>query len=367
MYTITKEKQFIYLTDDENNSKYIIDLQNQNIKNSRKQNTTLKNFPKYILDKGINTEVKNIDETSKYYSNFFYNFCNSNVRNMNILFKSLLITEKILSCYSFMNIFPTFSEELFFSKNDLKIFEENFSIIAQIIKNENYPLQISNFLLRKKILLYKKDFPCELLDTIINFIPDSCVDNDSKEEVCFLAKVLKKTKIKSLKETDCFVTSYVSLIKKYYKACKELNKTPEICNNMLREIFETLQTYQLFKEEEQNKNIAFYYKNHSKAWDFSFKDYKVVIPKSGTDLIIEGQKMHHCVGGYVNKIATNETYIVFIRNKKNLDVPYLTAQVSTKGKLQQYYLAYDKEITSVEDKEFKEAFQNHLDKVWDLV
>ena len=155
MYTITKEKQFIYLTDDENNSKYIIDLQNQNIKNSRRQNTTLKNFPKSILDKGINTEVKNIDETSKYYSNFLYNFCQSNVRNIDILFKSLLITEKILSYYSFMDVFPTFSEELFFSKTNLKIFEENFSIIAQIIKNENYPLQISNFSLRKKILLYK--------------------------------------------------------------------------------------------------------------------------------------------------------------------------------------------------------------------
>lgn len=366
MYTITKEKQFIYLTDDENNSKYIIDLQNQNIKNNRRQNTTLKNFPKSILDKGINTEVKNIDETSKYYSNFFYNFCQSDVRNMNILFKSLLITEKILSYYSFMNIFPTFSEELFFSKTDLKIFEENFSIIAQIIKNENYPLQISNFSLRKKILLYKKGFPCELLDTIINFIPDYYVDNDSKEEICFLAKVLKKAKIKNLKNTGCFIPNYVSLIKKYYKACEELNKTPEICNNMLREIFETLQTYQLFKEEEQNKNIAFYYKNHSKAWDFSFKDYKVVIPKSGMDLIIEGQKMHHCVGNYVNRIATNKTYIVFIRNKKNLDAPYLTAQVSTKGKLQQYYLAYDEKITSDEDKEFKKAFQNHLDEVWDL-
>ena len=144
MYTITKEKQFIYLTDDENNSKYIIDLQNQNIKNSRRQNTTLKNFPKSILDKGINTEVKNIDETSKYYSNFFYNFCQSDVRNIDILFKSLLITEKILSYYSFMNVFPTFSEELFFLKSNLKIFEENFSIIAQIIKNENYPLWIGN-------------------------------------------------------------------------------------------------------------------------------------------------------------------------------------------------------------------------------
>ena len=116
MYTITKEKQFIYLTDDENNSKYIIDLQNQNIKNSRRQNTSLKNFPKSILDKGINTEVKNIDETSKYYSNFFYNFCQSDVRNIDILFRSLLITEKILSYYSFMNVFPIFPKNYFFQK-----------------------------------------------------------------------------------------------------------------------------------------------------------------------------------------------------------------------------------------------------------
>ena len=76
--------------------------------------------------------------------------------------------------------------------------------------------------------------------------------------------------------------------------------------------------------------------------------------------------MHHCVGSYVNRIATNKTYIVFIRNKKNLNAPYLTAQVSTKGKLQQYYLAYDEEIVNEEDIEFKKAFQNHLNEVWDL-
>jgi hypothetical protein len=55
---------------------------------------------------------------------------------------------------------------------------------------------------------------------------------------------------------------------------------------------------------------------------------------------------------------------VFVRNKENLTIPYITAQVKLDGEIGQYYLAYDRYISSVEDQEFKDAFQEHLKTNW---
>jgi hypothetical protein len=55
---------------------------------------------------------------------------------------------------------------------------------------------------------------------------------------------------------------------------------------------------------------------------------------------------------------------VFVRHKANLTAPYITAQVKLNGELGQYFLAYDRYISSVEDQEFKDAFQEHLKANW---
>jgi hypothetical protein len=74
--------------------------------------------------------------------------------------------------------------------------------------------------------------------------------------------------------------------------------------------------------------------------------------------------MHHCVGGYVNDIIENRCYICFVRKKETPEVPYITCQVYPNGEIGQYYLAYDRWISSAEDREFKSAFQNYLNEVW---
>ena len=74
--------------------------------------------------------------------------------------------------------------------------------------------------------------------------------------------------------------------------------------------------------------------------------------------------MHHCVGSYVNRVVENDCYIVFIRHKDTPDKCYLTCQVYTNGEIGQYYLAYDRRISTAEDRAFKEAFATHLATHW---
>ena len=58
--------------------------------------------------------------------------------------------------------------------------------------------------------------------------------------------------------------------------------------------------------------------------------YMVIIAKSPAELILEGEKLHHCVGrmGYDQKFIREESLIFFVRTKDNPDIPFVTVEYS---------------------------------------
>ncbi len=69
--------------------------------------------------------------------------------------------------------------------------------------------------------------------------------------------------------------------------------------------------------------------SHSEGADaFSIrgKGLIMVVPKSGDDIRNEGATLHHCVGGYVEKVAQGKTCIFFIRKAEEPDTPYYTME-----------------------------------------
>lgn len=156
------------------------------------------------------------------------------------------------------------------------------------------------------------------------------------------------------------------VLEQYYEECELLNKEPVKINNMVREIVETHRQYVLRKTEFDSERMANNYNKHKKAFEFTYGEYSVVVPKSPTDIIDEGNNMHHCVGGYVQQVVDNDTYIVFIRKTNTPNECYITAQIDLKGRLGQYYLAYDRRVSSAEDIAFKRAFEQHLIENWNI-
>ena len=153
-------------------------------------------------------------------------------------------------------------------------------------------------------------------------------------------------------------------IAEYVHWCEEMNIQPQKVNNFTRVYVETKNEYHRRKEEIDNAKFCATYAKHKKAWEFEYGDYTIVVPSRGQDLLDEGNNMHHCVGSYVGRVIEGETHIVFVRHKDTPNKCYITAQISTEGDLQQYYLAYDRRITEAKDHEFYRAFQEHLHKVW---
>lgn len=62
------------------------------------------------------------------------------------------------------------------------------------------------------------------------------------------------------------------------------------------------------------------------AFSIKGKGLVIVVPKTGAEIKAEGQELHHCVGGYVNRVAKGETNIFFVRKAEVPDKPYFTME-----------------------------------------
>ena len=72
-----------------------------------------------------------------------------------------------------------------------------------------------------------------------------------------------------------------------------------------------------------------------KTLEFSTEKYIIRQPASTNEIVAEGQKLSHCVGGYAERHATGKLTIMFLRRKSAPDEPYYTIEVSNDYKIVQ--------------------------------
>jgi hypothetical protein len=179
----------------------------------------------------------------------------------------------------------------------------------------------------------------------------------TKEEWEVILYYLVKQKVWEYDQTACKVLEYIDY-------CKAMEKPFNKQANFMREYIETKKTYNLYKTEYDNNRLRHSYEKHKNAFEFSFGDYVVVLPTCAKDIIDEGKNMHHCVGGYADRVIRGEDYIVFVRHKDTPNECYITCEVYTNGQIGQYFLAYDNYIHSQTDFDFRNAFETHLKENW---
>ena len=84
--------------------------------------------------------------------------------------------------------------------------------------------------------------------------------------------------------------------------------------------------------EQKEKDKAIYASHKDLAYAPRKEEYCIIVPECADDVVEEGNKMSHCVGGYIGRISREETFIVFMRRKKFEDVPFITVEIRD-GKL----------------------------------
>lgn len=158
--------------------------------------------------------------------------------------------------------------------------------------------------------------------------------------------------------------SFMRYVFSYVETCLKLGKTPQKVADFPREYVETMNAWRIINQAKKDAAIQGQIAQHSTAFDFSDNNFIVVTPGTTKDLVDEGRNMHNCVAGYVGDMIDGITNIVFIRKKTKPDKSYITCEVRNNGRIGQYYLSCNTEISSEEDIAFRNAFQNHLNKTW---
>ncbi len=61
---------------------------------------------------------------------------------------------------------------------------------------------------------------------------------------------------------------------------------------------------------------------------------KIVCPTVPDDVVAEGHALHHCVGGYVDRVAKRECIILFLRRCSEEKKPFYTIEVKNRRVVQ---------------------------------
>lgn len=146
----------------------------------------------------------------------------------------------------------------------------------------------------------------------------------------------------------------------YLIACRELGLDMTISKNRYPHDFrrwhdiraDEYRTMKAIKDEQQRKEFYAHFKEIATKYlglEYDKKSvYIAIIAQKPSDLIHEGEILHHCVGrmGYDQKFAREETLIFFIRTKEQPDTPLVTVEYSpTQKKVLQCYGDHDSKPT----------------------
>ncbi|EKS4345079.1 PcfJ domain-containing protein [Clostridium botulinum] len=82
-------------------------------------------------------------------------------------------------------------------------------------------------------------------------------------------------------------------------------------------------TYKKYKKDLLVFNVSDRHKN----LEYKTKKYSIVLPKTSIDIVDEGINQSHCVGSYVDKVAKNESLILFMRDTQDLEKSLITIEV----------------------------------------
>ncbi len=120
-------------------------------------------------------------------------------------------------------------------------------------------------------------------------------------------------------------TDYLDFCKKlHYDLADDFILFP----SKLKEAHDTVvKLYDVKKVEMWNTRIAEAYPSLMEQYQFTRSGMLICAPKSAEEIVTEGQILHHCVKGYVERVARHETTILFLRKEEAPGQPYYTIEL----------------------------------------
>lgn len=129
----------------------------------------------------------------------------------------------------------------------------------------------------------------------------------------------------------------------YLNMCKELEldmkntfvslpKELKSAHDMVTDMYNEMKFDMKLKKyaDEANEFKSEYEKmvlSKEQLYSYADDDMQIVVPQTTRDIGHEGYKLRHCVAQYMQDVVSNKKTILFVRNKKEIDVPFFTMEI----------------------------------------
>lgn len=170
------------------------------------------------------------------------------------------------------------------------------------------------------------------------------------------------------KRTEIPCTTALKIYEDYLEFAKRLNYDLNSESVLYpRDLYKAHDTAaRLIKIEETEEQIRAMKKvtvQNVEKYSFEFGDLQIVVPSSINEIVDEGQKLEHCVGGYAARHADGKLSILFVRYKAAPSVPFVTMEVRGRKVIQFHGFKNDREKPLPKEvetfvKEFKKYIAN---------
>lgn len=192
----------------------------------------------------------------------------------------------------------------------------------------------------------------EFIDSLVFLMSDERTNNYKLQDV--LNYVLRQSMYWGLSIDFRFPFEEMRLFIDYINMCEQYNLSCEKYPQNIRRIHDVVlinvSVFDDVDEKDFEKAISKY-----KLYELELKDgYSFIVPKDMHALIQEGNDLHHCIGSYANKIAKEQSIIMFMRKTSEKNVPFVTIEINNDCNIVEIKGIYneepEKEIITVANK-----------------
>lgn len=111
----------------------------------------------------------------------------------------------------------------------------------------------------------------------------------------------------------------------------DFSRTHDLYMERCREIDQRAQAQ---RDADLQRKFAKYEEDNKKRkekWEFTNEKFAVVFPMTVSEVRLEGEALHHCVGGYAQRHIQNETTILFLRKEELPETAFYTIEIRKDG------------------------------------
>lgn len=220
--------------------------------------------------------------------------------------------------------------------------EELGIVYTKFIADKMTPEQIMNYVFKQRETGYKRKSAKSILNQWEDYLSMSKrLGKDVTDEMVYRPRELKRRHdeaVEAIRRIE-MIAAMKRDAKEKEKRAKELRERYPGAEEILAEI--------------------------APRYEYENSEYKIIVPRNLTDIMTEGNALHHCVGStdrYFERIRDQETYICFLRRQSAPDLPYYTIEVEPGGTIRQHRGMYDEEPNIGEIRGFLREWQKILKK-----